>query len=126
MHAVPELKKNAWVNGRAAEKLWVGLHKKKVHPSEEAAKNPFEPSSNSPSFQARALRVVQRRKQKVDRGLHTTSESEGQTHDERPPSRNSEASDTSRPATPIPTTRDRRLTPGLGQCEILTEEVRIA
>ncbi|EPB80343.1 Methyl-CpG binding domain protein [Ancylostoma ceylanicum] len=71
---------------------------------------------------ARALRVVQRRKQKAERGLHTTSESEGQTHDERPSSRNSEASDTSRPATPIPTTRDRRLTPGLGQCEILTEE----
>ncbi|KAL6725591.1 hypothetical protein Aduo_007632 [Ancylostoma duodenale] len=71
---------------------------------------------------ARALRVVQRRKQKADRGLHTTSESEGQAHDERPPSRNSEASDASRPATPIPTTRDRRLTPGLGQCEILTEE----
>ncbi|ETN77822.1 Methyl-CpG binding domain protein, partial [Necator americanus] len=70
---------------------------------------------------ARALRVVQRRKQKAERGPHS-SESESHTHDERPPSRNSEASDTSRPATPIQTTKDRRLTPGLGQCEILTEE----
>ncbi|KAK6043579.1 hypothetical protein COOONC_18916 [Cooperia oncophora] len=50
------------------------------------------------------------------------SDADGQVHDERPSSRNSEASDASRPTTPIPTTRDRRLTPGLGQCEILTEE----
>ncbi|KAK5970142.1 Methyl-CpG binding domain protein [Trichostrongylus colubriformis] len=71
---------------------------------------------------ARALRVVQRKKQKAERGLHC-SDTDGQAHDERPSSRNSEASDASRPATPIPTTRDRRLTPGLGQCEILTEEV---
>uniref|UniRef100_A0A158QRX2 Bromo domain-containing protein n=1 Tax=Haemonchus placei TaxID=6290 RepID=A0A158QRX2_HAEPC len=61
---------------------------------------------------ARALRVVQRKKQKAERGLHS-SDTDGQAHDDRPPSR---------PATPIPTTRDRRLTPGLGQCEILTEE----
>ncbi|KAJ1350736.1 hypothetical protein KIN20_006607 [Parelaphostrongylus tenuis] len=71
---------------------------------------------------ARALRVVQRKKQKAERGIMQPADADGQTHDERPPSRNSEASDTSRPATPIPTTRDRRLTPGLGQCEILTEE----
>ncbi|VDO73134.1 unnamed protein product [Heligmosomoides polygyrus] len=70
---------------------------------------------------ARALRVVQQRKLKAERGVHC-SDTDGQAPEERPSSRNSEASDTSRPATPIPTTRDRRLTPGLGQCEILTEE----
>uniref|UniRef100_A0A158P7H3 Bromo domain-containing protein n=1 Tax=Angiostrongylus cantonensis TaxID=6313 RepID=A0A158P7H3_ANGCA len=71
---------------------------------------------------ARALRVVQRKKQKAERGIIQPTDADGQTHDERPSSRNSEASDGSRPTTPIPTTRDRRLTPGLGQCEILTEE----
>ncbi|KJH47457.1 Bromodomain protein [Dictyocaulus viviparus] len=72
---------------------------------------------------ARALRVVQRKKQKAERGAMHPIDVDGHSHDDRPSSRNSEASDTSRPVTPIPTTtKDRRLTPGLGQCEILTEE----